>query len=368
MKNKMLFPLTAAFIVCCLAAVDPLTLQAKEQGQETLLVEAKKEGKVTIYGSATGDTSRELSKAFKNKYGIDLEFLVGRGDEIFEKLLRERRAGLYLADAAIGGASPFFDIPGLKDIAVPLEPLVQEEVKDPTRWRAGKISFLDERKSIIALVANPAHYTSINTELIKEGEIKSFNDLLAPKWKGKIVINDPTINGRGQEWFVFMLREAYGKEKGTDYMKKLALQEPMISRDGRLQVEWVAKGKYPVGLGLKTTMMTSFIQVGAPIKFIAVKEGAPLITGSLNLYAFDKPPHPNGARLFLNWILSREAGEIMQRTSGFTSERADVSKKGLAPIAVPGPNDAIKQAVTYGEAELREVREVAVQVFKNVMK
>src|SRR3970040_1144970 len=121
MKTKRLFPFMVAFLAWCLIIADAAILQAREQGWENLLAEAKKEGKATIYGSATGDTSRELTKGFKKKYGIDLEFVTGRGDEIFEKLLRERRAGLYLADAAIGGASPFFDISGLKDIAVPLE-------------------------------------------------------------------------------------------------------------------------------------------------------------------------------------------------------------------------------------------------------
>ena len=163
-----------------------------------------------------------------------------------------------------------------------------------------------------------------------------------------------------------MMAVAYGKEKGAEYMKKLVAQEPAILRDERLQVEWVAKGKYPIGIGTKSTIVKSFVEAGATIKYISVKEGAPLGSGSVNLYAFDNEPHPNASKLLVNWLLSREAQDIIMKTSGFPSMRTDISKAGYDPSLLPGPNDALLGEdfkITAGE-----MQKVAMDIFKNLIK
>lgn len=377
----LVVPLLLALIAACappaatVTSPEPQTREItgktsdRNSDWDLLVKEARKEGRVVIYGSVIGDARDQFVKAFKNRYGIDLEFLQGRGAEIIEKLLSERRAGLYLADVSIGGLTTFFNVTEPANISLPLEPIIMlDEVKDPKKWRAGKIPFIGSKKQVIALAAAASLCVTVNTDLVKDSEITSYNDLLAPKWKGKIVINDPSSSGKGNSWFTYMMLIAYGKEKGMEYMKKMVLQEPIVIRDERLQMEWLAKGKYPMLVGAKTTEVERFLNVGAPIKSINVKEGAPLLSGSLNLNAFQNAPHPNALKIFVNWILTKEAGEIITKTSGFASERTDVSKEGLDPSVLPGPKDILELEDERYIVEKAEMQKVAAEIFKGLLK
>lgn len=338
---------------------------------DILVGEARKEGKVVIYGSVIGDTRDPMIKAFGDRYGVELEFLQGRGGEIVEKLLTERRAGLFAADVGIGGPTTFFSVITPQNIPVPLEPMIMlEEVKDPSKWRMGRIPYADEKKTIVGPVAASIPAIVVNADMIKETEIRSYDDLLAGKWKGKLTLNDPTLSGMGLQWFGYMIIQAYGREKGIEYMKKLALQQPVIVRDERLQVEWTARGRYPLAIGAKPTVVQSFVNTGANLAFVFVKEGAPLNPGPLMLYAFDKAAHPAATRLFVNWFLTKEAGEIMAKTSGYPSERTDVSKEGFPPAMLPGPTEVLGGDIGLPayEAARSQLTKVAAEIFKDLLK
>ncbi len=321
----------------------PAVLKAASQDDwDALVKEAQKEGKVVIYGAPMGEAANQLKKAFRDRYRIDMEFVVGRGgsSEVAEKLLTERRAGLYLADVINGGLTTFFNIIVPAKLALPLEPLlVLDEVKDRAKWRSGKIPFLDRNKSVVAPCALASHYIAINGDLVKDTEITSFTDLLEPKWKGKIIVNDPTVIGRGNNWFTYMLFQAMSKEKGEDFMKKLLANQPAVLRDERLQVEWLAKGKYPVLIGGKRTTVESFIKAGASVKWVRKTGAALLSSGPFYLNEVQKSAHPHALKVFFNWILGKEAGEIIAKYGGFPSERLDVSTAGFDPSQVPGPAD-----------------------------
>lgn len=333
----------------------------------TILVEkAQKEGRVVIYGSDTGDLRYQLTKIFKDKYGIGLEFLAGRGSEIMRKLETERRAGLYLADVAVGGLTTFFHSVAPQKFALPLEPLlVLKEVNDPAKWRIGRIPFVGKNKEVISLASSESVDIYINEKMVKASEITSYNDLLSPKWKGKIIINDPTKSGSGNSWFSYLVLKIYGREKGIEYMKKLMLTEPAVIRDERLQVEWLAKGKYAVAVAPKGTFVESFIAAGAPIKEIILREGGEVSSGSTNVWAYSRPPHPNAAKLFLNWILTKEAGEIIQKTTGKFSERSDVSREGLDLATLPKPGAFQDEEYLVAKSEMEKV---AAGIFADILK
>ena len=80
---------------------------------------------------------------------------------------------------------------------------------------------------------------------------------------------------------------------------------------------------------------------GAPIKYIKTKEGSPLTSGPMNIMVFDKAPHPNATKVFVNWLLTDEGGDLAARGSGYPSERIGVSNKGFDPITVPGRKDIL---------------------------
>lgn len=335
---------------------------------DSLIAAAKKEGVVVIYHASIGEARDIATKTFKDKYGIALDFITGRGAELTQRISTERNAGLYFVDAMIMGLGTFFNVINPMKITVPLEPfLVLPEVTDGTKWRTGNVPFVDKAKTCIAYSLTGLHYMAINTDMVKEGEITSTEDVMDPKWKGKLVVNDPTVSGSGAEWFQFiMLGPAYGKEKGREYMVRLIRQEPAITRDQRLQAEWVARGRYSIGLGVEPSEVDKMARAGAPIKLIAMKEGKPLSSGPMNVMVFDRAPHPNATKLFVNWVLGQEGGTIMSKYSGYPSARLDVSAADFDPIFIPGPKD-ILPGEEY-KLQAGEMLKLAAEMFKDLLK
>lgn len=305
----------------------------QEEWDKTIAA-AKKEGKVVVYGTRSAEAREAITKAMKEKVGIETEFLAGRGSDIAAKMLQERRAGLYLADVYIGGSDTVLTALKPAGVVDTLEPsLILPEVKDPNAWFGKKIIWIDEDKTILGFSMNLAISIVRNTEMTKPEEVKSYKQLLDPKWKGKIVLNDPTINGTAIGWFTVC-----SELMGMDYMYALAKQEPIINRTERLQAEWVARGKYPIGLAFKREQVDEFRKAGAPIDQVNPEEGAGLTAGSDFVCFVNKAPHPNAAKAFINWLLSKEGQTITSRATGNVSARYDVPKDHVDADSIPDPS------------------------------
>ncbi len=342
MRKEKLRSLTS-WILCCLvflglsavnleAATAPKAKPAAKPGWEAdwnkTLEAAKKEGKVYIYTVATSETRSALTKAFSAKYGIQLAFITGRGAEMVEKLSSERRANIYMADLYIGGSTTPTTTFKPRGFLAPLKPLlVLPEVLDSKAWYGDGLFFADKERQYVACPVLTAanSYLSVNTDLVKRGEIKAYKDLLNPKWKGKIIMNDPTIAGAGSRWFAVVA----DKYMGLDFMRELVKQEPVITRDQRLQMEGVARGKYSVAIGAQPDILADFVKAGAHVDTIIPEEGTWLGGGPGLIVYFDKAPNPNAAKVFVNWFLSKEGQTTYSKTALAESARLDVPNDHL---------------------------------------
>jgi len=339
----------------------PPTLKAE---WDKLINEAKKEGRVVIYAGPIGEARTAMVTAFRQKYGITLDIIMSRGSEIVAKVETERRAGLYMVDVGFIGLESYFGSPQLKGFTLPLSSLlVLPEILDLAHWRGEKMPFADKEGHLAALVLGSSPYMLINTEIVKPGEITSHQDLLEPKWRGKLAINDPSVGGAGSEWFTFIVAKVMGLEKGTAYMKQLARQEPAVTRDQRLLTEWVARGKYAAALAPDKATTVQMIRTGAPLAYIDLKEPRPTTSGPGNIMVFDKLPHPNATKLFINWLLSREGAAVYSKGHGYVSTRLDVATEGIDPFVIPAPNDAIL-GEDYQTAR-GKMRKLAAEIFRN---
>lgn len=301
---------------------------------ESNLKEAKKEGKVVVYSTAPGVIKNVLGPAFKEKFGIPVDDVIGRGAEIATKVLSERRAGLYITDVYVGGSGTLIRQVKPSGALKLLEPiLILPEVLDPKAWFGGKHMWVDSQKSILSFLAYPNSAFAINTRLVTAEEIKSYHDLTNPKWKGKIVVNDPTIAGPGSMSF----RVLGFRLLDLDFFRELAKLEPMITRDQRLQVEWLAHGKYAIAFGPDSGILEEFQQAGATIRDIVSAEGTYLSAGHGNVSLLNNAPHPRAAQVFINWLLSREGVNLFSRTIGSQGARLDISYEGMDPRRIRQP-------------------------------
>lgn len=345
--------------------VQEVATAAKEPWQidwAKALNEAKKEGKIVVFSALASETRALLGKSFKEKYNIDVEWVSGRGAEVAEKLLSERRAGIYLADLfIIGGIIPFVNLrpAGALD---PLKPLlILPEVTDGKLWWEGGLWFVDNQRNMVSSpILTTAQYLLVNSNMVKKGEISSYRDLLNPKWKGKIVINDPTTVGAGARWFAVVAE----KIMGIDYMRELAKQEVIVTRDQRLQLEWVSKEKYPITLGPHPDIAAEFRRANAPLMPVEVQEGS-WVGGGTGLVTYvNRAPHPSAAKVFINWFHSREGQTLYSRSTLAQSARLDVPVDHLD--ISERRNDSVKYFISEDEdfiMKFPELMRLAGQIF-----
>ncbi len=302
--------------------------EAEKDDWETILKKARQEKEVAIIGGTSVAGLKDSIKLFKEKFGIDLLITTGRDSTLAPKLQQERRNGLYLQDVMISGHTTLITTMKPAGFFDPLTPLlVLPEVLDQKLWYDGRFDWADEGHYVFNYALYPHHLVVINTDLVKPGEIQSYYDLLNPKWKDKIVINDPVIPGMGSSGFISMMHNSL---VNVDFFNKLAAQKNMLTRDQDLQATWVAKGKYPLALWPSLGGMAKFIDSGAPVMPVTdMKESTSAGSTGSALSFFNRAPHPNAAKVFINWFLSREGQAINQRAIGKQTRRTDVAPEGL---------------------------------------
>ena len=321
-----------------------VSVLAQERGWEedwnNTLRAAKKEGKVVMAGPPNTVVRRELPAAFTKKFGITVEYLGARGSQTAAKVMMERRAGLYAVDAVVSGVNTARFLYQGKALDSVRAAFILPEVLNPSNWKVGKLWFIDtEEKYILRLLSYKSGVLYINTSLVKPGDLESMKDLLDPKWKGKISVFDPTVRGGGTGTAAMLLRQF-----GEDFVKRLYVdQKPVISRSTRQISEWLARGTYPISLNGSTSRVKRMQADGLPVKVIYDLPDVPgeITTGTGTLLLLDRAPHPNAARVFVNWMASREGLEVYARAYGHSTTRNDIDETSFLhaeEIPRPGVN------------------------------
>ncbi len=334
-----------------------------------VLAKAKEEGSVFMYGEIGPELVTGISRGFERRYGIKVEFVTGKGPEVVRKYLAERSSNLNLADVFILGAPASLLTVKPAGVLRQIDSvLIVPEVKDPQAWPDGRMPYLDKDHTILPLARGVIRGLVANTEQVQKDEVTSFRDLLAPKWKGRITIFDPTITGSANNWVSFILFKAYGLEEGRNYLRQFVLNEPVVIKDARLHVEWVAKGKYAMGVGPQVQTVASFIKLGAPLTLLKVSEGIQLRPGATVMSLPDKPAHPTAAMVLANWLLTAEGQKIFSEGFGLPPSRLGVTVEGLDPQSFPSTGEKI---LPYGEDDILrqgDALDIAKEIFAPLMK
>ncbi len=334
----------------------PTASGAREQDWGKVVADAKKEGTVLVYTSQRPEARSATGKAFHDKYGITVDWVMGRQGELIARLKKEYSSGLKLLDLMLSSPENIVAELAPTGIFAPIAPfLTLPDVVDAKKWRNDKIPIFNGIAVKTTVVAT--EYRVVNKELVREGDITSTMDLLQPRWKGKIAIGDPSISGGANEWFT---NEVFVLKRGLDLMRRLAKQDPVIVRDQRLMVEGLMHGKHSIMIGNSVSVPAGLIASGANIDFLKTKEPRVLsYAGNLVMLA-KEASHPNAAKLFLNWLLSKEGSSIFAPASQYPSTRKDVSTEGFIPALVPRTGDIDPLEMDgYMEAKNRALKEAA---------
>jgi iron(III) transport system substrate-binding protein len=301
---------------------------------------AKQENKVVVGIPPSADLRKQLDAAFKNKFGVDIELVSAPGPQNANRIASEQKAGVKYFDAIIVGTGTALPL-AHAGMLEPIEPnMVLAEVKEAKNWWGGHI-WEDNLKtkrflySFIAEVGTGGLW--YNSTLAKPEELRSLDDFLNPKWKGRIGLSDPRVPGSGQS-----LWSLCSELKGEDFLRKLVQQNLFVSRDLRQIAEGLAKSKFAFTIGASHSAYEPFLNSGLPVKQLPTpKEGLPASNGYGIVGIVKSPPHPNGAKLFLNWLLSRDGQEFYGKVMKSATRRLDVDTKWLVEYGTQAAKDSL---------------------------
>jgi iron(III) transport system substrate-binding protein len=306
---------------------------------EKTLKAAEEERELVIY--MTQAFEPVFRETFQKKYPkIKVTAVTGRGPELSQRIMNERRAGKYIADLYVSGNITPLTVFHRAKILEPIEPLLLlPEVVDPSGWYGGKHHYDDPENRYIFVFEGTARSGEItyNTKLVNPSEIKSYWDLLNPKWKGKIVSVDPLVSGPISAAQIFFYKHP---DLGPEYLRRLHAETDMaIVRSNEQLLDWLSAGKYAFGIGARQVDMA--MMQGLPLnQFLpgSLKEGSSVTAYNGTLSLFNRAPHPSAAKVAVNWLLSREGQTTWldhnQKTGGlYDSLREDISKEKVSDQA-----------------------------------
>src|SRR2546427_383758 len=338
---------------------------------EKTLAAAKKEGTLVVGIPASAELRKAIDARFQEKFRIPLELFPSRGPENATRIINEYNAGVRYFDAFVaGGATPLTMVSsGAADEVQPY--MILPEVKDPKNWWGGHIweDNVSTKRYIYAFQCYTSETFWYNTSQVQPQEIRSYDDLLNAKWKGRIGFLDPRNPGSGQNSWTFLW-----KVKGEEYLKKLAQQDLLVTQNQRQIADGLAKGKLAFTIGLSHYSYEPFMKSGLPISPIPrIKEGGQANNGSGVLTVVKKPPHPNAAKIFVTWLLSKEGQELYGKAMVQGTRRLDVDTQWLKEFGVEGCKDIMAvddyyRLETHLESSVIKLRNPAIALAGKLLK
>jgi iron(III) transport system substrate-binding protein len=228
----------------------------------------------------------------------------------------------------------------------PIAPyLVGPNAHDTSRWPGGKLDFVDRAETHNVVYASTVKVPlAYHPGQVSPDEIRSFKDLLHPRWKGKMAMYDPRVAGSGTSLATFFYTH---DELGKEFLRQLLAQNLVFSRDDRQLLDWVVRGQYTIAIAPAERMTAEFRGKGVPVYLIgaeSVKEGTYLAAGTSSVGVVNRAPHPNALRVYLDYLLSRDGQLEWSKGTGFASRRTDVPTDHLPDYVIPKP------AVRYQES------------------
>lgn len=301
-----------------------------------LAQDAREEGEVVMTGTPDGSVRTELPAAFEETYDVKLNYVGGRNSEIAAKLQAEREAGVFTHDVFGGGGNTMTSTYYGEEWIASLKDVLDPALLTAENWRSGEPKWVDPEQSMILQLSEYVDSgVVVNTDLVQDGDLTSFEDMLDPKWKGKIVMDDPRSNG-GAIYDVGAFEQALGE----DFVQALYVdQEPVLMTDHRQALDDIARGKYAFGLSLHTAETAAALESGLPVAQVVLEGAPPVSTGGSSLLAIDnEAPNPNAAALLVNWLVCKDGNAVWTTALEVPSARADVPASEDLEATIPDPD------------------------------
>ncbi|GAA3699738.1 ABC transporter substrate-binding protein [Arthrobacter ginkgonis] len=274
---------------------------------------------IVMYGPAPS-AYKALHQVFLDRFpGINIVPQDQADAQTLTKLDVEAESGNRIADLYVGGEAP--------------QAAAKDNICMPADIRTAPAGFelpVDNDGKLLRFALRYFGFV-YNTDMVKEEEApKSWHDLLDPKWKGKILIGDPTVPGGIRYILTSMMLPETQAEWGKPYMEQLAAQELNFSQSEPTVSADVASGRFPIGIGVYSGYYYDQKAKGAPLDMVfPLTDGGNFLARS-GLCQIQDSPHADATSLYLNWMFTQEGQNALGEKD---------NSYGVLPTA-PGPSGA----------------------------
>lgn len=299
----------------CLILLSSLLISVAAYAQDAKLIEAAKKegGKVVAYGSLENTAMDPITEAFEKKTGIKVEYFRASATKAMERALTELRAGKAIFDVMVNNSGAIEIMRKENIFAKYISPSAAGFPKDEIDPQLGPAY----RHTPIGIIYNKSAISAADAP-------KSLEDLLNPKYRGKVVMPDPTQHTTTMQWLA-SLYKIMGKEKADKFIRDLGATKPILAESFAPSAERVSTGETPIAISLVRYVVT-FAETGAPVDYVRL--GKMLSTGQY-LALSHKAPRPSAGKAFIDFFLTAEGMKLLAKAGEF------VTMKGI-PQLLPG--------------------------------
>lgn len=301
---------------------------------------AKKEGEVIVWSTSSDPRRKFLKDAFEKTHPdikVNL-FMAPSTSERDTRFMNEYKAGLAKVDILVSGAGNLNQAEKPAGMLQPARSWLRPELFDPKLWRGGKLTWGDDEEKFLLMADSTTNASAVLNSSVDESEVQTWDDLLKDKFKGKMVMIDPRIAGSGWAAGIFMY---FVPGLGEDYMRKLFDKRVVLSSDERTDAEWADSGKMLIDIYAQPIQVQQLQKLGSKIKPRHVLKIGGVPTGGyfsnevgVGFPNLNPLPHPNAARVYADWLYSKEGQQAMVDLEAIGSLRTDVDLSKLPSYSV----------------------------------
>lgn len=277
---------------------------------------AKAEGKVVWYTSTPLPQAQKIANDFEKEYGVKVELFRSGGSAVLRRFQQEIDAGRVAADVLTTSDPAAAALLTRKGIFVAFKPKNFDKIPDAAKDKDG--NFIAQRLNLMT--------NYLRSDKIAEAdEPKTWDDLTNPKYKGKLVIGDPS--------FTSLLVSVVGmisKERGWGFYEKLRANDTMVVQGNQQAADMLKRGERLIAVGALDSYAAEDRKAGHPMKTLYPSDGVFVIPSPTSVVKGG--PNPNAAKLFAEFLISDEVQKIFPADGGFAARTDIAAPAGSPPL------------------------------------
>ena len=324
---------------------------------------ARQEGKLVLSTHAGTGYEKYVQVVKQALPDLSIEATTIKASDFAPRVIVEQQNGQYLWDVHMGPVSNIYTVLTPAGALEPIKPFLDAlppDARDDSKWAGGFALFTDPNNPVTLITEfSDVGGMFINKDQVPEG-IKNVDELLDPKWKGKIAVYDPTVPNGGSMSLAGLLAL-----KGDDFLKKLVVGNDAKYVETSSQLtQWVAQGRYPIGFGVDATQLAELQKQGVGVNVVRDR-GVGNYSLASGLSVLKNAPHPNAVKVYLNWALSKEGQIAWAQNASVDSSSRRLDVPVFHPDSTPDYQHMEKYRVIQGTASGQDTLDRTLAITKS---